>query len=131
MFFIWRRRKTRTEFPFFSLLLKVLLSDFFPPSSINILRVCQGPARILSKADNSGERDKQNLPSSLKDLNKHTRFQKSIMITCKVKKTFCYRKVQAYIKSRENGLLPGFCDDQLKISDRVFQKISEEYYDYL
>ena len=72
---------------FLSLLLKVLLSDIFFPSSMNILRVCQGPACILAKADNSGEQDKQNLPSSLEDLNKHMiRFQKSIMITCKVKK---------------------------------------------
>ena len=79
-----------------SLLLKVLLRDIFSPSSINILRVCQGPAQILAKVGNKGEQDKQNLPSSLEDLNKHMiRFQKSIMIICKVKKTlFVTEKVK-------------------------------------
>ena len=79
-----------------SLLLKILLRYSFSPSSINILRVCQGPARILAKVGNKGEQDKQNLPSSLEDLNTHMiRFQKSIMIICKVKKTlFVTEKVK-------------------------------------
>lgn len=93
---------------------KFYLVTFFPPHQLIYWESAKGQPAYWPKQI-SGEQDKQNLPSSLRHLNKHIRFQKSIMITCKVKKTFCYRKVQAYIKSRENGLLPGFCNYQLMV----------------